>query len=301
MTKRAAVYARYSSAGQREESITAQLRAAHDYCERKGYNIVREYTDAAESARSDNRPAFLEMIQAAKLDTFDVLIVHKMDRFARNRYDAAYYKRQLQKEKVLIEYIDQPLDGSPESVILESVLEGMAEYYSKNLAREVLKGQRENAYQAKYNGGNVLFGYKIVNGKYEIEEKEAVAVRKIFSMRAAGSAYGPIMAALEADGVRTRTGKVFAKNTLFDMLNNQRYVGTYVFGRVATQPDGTRNNHAVSPDAIIIPDAQPAIVTKEVGRKCNNELFRTESVQANIERKRNIFYPGKSAANVALP
>ena len=273
--KRAAVYARYSSAGQREESITAQVRAANEYCKKKQYKIILEFIDAAESARSDNRPSFLEMIDAAKNGAFDVLIVHKMDRFARNRYDAAYYKRQLVKANVSIEYVDQPLDGSPESVILESVLEGMAEYYSKNLAREVLKGQRENAYKARYNGGKVLYGYKIVEGKYEIEPSEASAVRRIFSMRAAGAGYNEIMQALSTAGVKTKTGKNFAKNSLFDMLNNQRYIGNYVFGRVATKPDGSRNNHETSPDAIIIPGGQPAIIDQQTWDKVQERIAET--------------------------
>ena len=125
---RAAIYARFSSNNQREESITAQLRAAHDYATKKGYSVVKEYADEAISGRKDDRPAFQEMIKDAKAGLFDVLIVHKIDRFARNRLDSAIYKYDLRKAKVAIEYVEHNLDSSPESIILESVLEGMAEY-----------------------------------------------------------------------------------------------------------------------------------------------------------------------------
>ena len=167
---KAAIYARYSSDNQREESITAQLRAAHEYCKKNDYIIVKEYTDEAIPARTDERPAFQKMIEDAATGLFGVLIVHKIDRFARNRYDAAFYKRSLQKSGVRIRYIEHQLDDSPESGMLESVLEGMAEYFSKNLAREVRKGQKENALQAKHNGGTPPLGYSLTpNKEYQID------------------------------------------------------------------------------------------------------------------------------------
>ena len=122
---KAAIYARFSSNNQREESITAQLRAAHEYAKAKGYEVVKEYTDEALSGRTDDRPAFLQTIEDAKQGFFDVLILHKMDRFARNRLDSAIYKHTLKKANVKIEYVEHHLDDSPESIILESVLEGM--------------------------------------------------------------------------------------------------------------------------------------------------------------------------------
>lgn len=260
---RAAIYARYSSDNQREESITAQLRACNEYAKRKGYIVVREFTDEEYSARTDNRPAFQEMINAAKADGFDVLICHKIDRFARDRYDDAYYKRILKKAGVTIEYVEQNIDGSPESIILESVLVGMAEYYSRNLAREALKGMRENAYQAKHNGGKPPLGYDVdKDQKYIINEQEAAIVRYIFNRYAEGITYGQLIAELDNRGWQTKTGGRFGKNSLHDLLKNQKYIGNYTFGRVVGGRSEKRNNHKNDEKMIVIDGAIPAIVDK---------------------------------------
>jgi site-specific DNA recombinase len=147
---RAVIYARYSSDNQREESIKAQVRASTEYCKRKGYMLVKTYTDEARSALTDDRPQFQQMIQDARDGLFDALIIHKLDRFARNRYDSAFFKRELRRAEVKIESVLEHLDDSPESILLESLLEGLAEYYSKNLGREAMKGMKETALQAKH-------------------------------------------------------------------------------------------------------------------------------------------------------
>lgn len=122
VTPRAALYARFSSDNQREESIEAQLRAMHDFCERNGVVVAREYCDRARSGTSDDRPEFQNLIAASEEGDFDFAIVHKLDRFARNRYDSAFYKRELRKNGVQLVSVLEQMDDSPESIILESVL-----------------------------------------------------------------------------------------------------------------------------------------------------------------------------------
>jgi len=155
----AVLYARFSSDNQREESIDAQLRAMRDYCQRSGVVVTREYCDRARSATTDDRPEFLSMIADSKQRDFDFVVVHKLDRFSRNRYDSAYYKRELKKNGIVLLSVLEQVDDSPESIILESVLEGMSEYFSKNLAREVMKGMRESAMKCQAVGGRPLYGY----------------------------------------------------------------------------------------------------------------------------------------------
>ena len=283
---RAAIYARFSSNNQREESITAQLRAAHDYAKKKGYSIVKEYADEAISGRKDDRPAFQEMIKDAKVGLFDVLIVHKIDRFARNRLDSAIYKYDLRKAKVKIEYVEHNLDNSPESIILESVLEGMAEYYSANLAREALKGMKETAHQAKHNGGLPPLGYKVVNQQYEIMPEEAEIVRFIFDSQLKGTSYSKICDDLNKAGHRTKKGNLFVRNSLHDILRNPKYCGNYVFGRVQGGRKESRNSHKYSEPFVTLPDALPAIVSKEVWEQAqillNNRKYGTRTSQ--VER-----------------
>ena len=119
---RAVAYPRYSSDNQREESITAQMKAIKEYCARKGYMLVATYPDEAKSATTDDRPNFQRMMKDGERNLFDVIIVHKLDRFARNRYDSAIYKRHLRKNGVRLESVLEQFDDSPESIILESVL-----------------------------------------------------------------------------------------------------------------------------------------------------------------------------------
>lgn len=275
MGKRAALYARYSSEGQRIESITAQLRASHDYCAKKQYQIVQEYRDEAESGRTDDRPAFQKMIRDAKTKMFDVVVYHKIDRNSRNEFDYYFYKRELQKHGVGIEYAEQNIDDSPEGQAMEAMLVGFAAYYSRNLAREAKKGMRENAYQCLHNGGAPPLGYDVgPDKKLFVNEIEAVAIRKIFKMRAAGSGYGKIIETLNAEGHKTKKGNSFLKNSLHDILANKKYVGTYVFGRTATSPSGKRNNHKAASDAIEIENAIPAIIDQLTWDKVQRQRKR---------------------------
>lgn len=265
MTK-AVAYARFSSDNQRDESIDAQLRAIREYAEHNNMVIVGEYIDRAKSAMTDRRPDFQHMIEDAKGGTFQVVLVHKLDRFARNRYDSAFYKRKLRLSGVRVFSVTEKIDDSPESIIMESLLEGIAEYYSKNLSREVQKGLRENALKGIVTGGVPPLGYKVnpATQKYEINEQEAEAVRLIFDMVISGEGYGPIIQALNIRGYRTRAGNTFGKTSIYEILINEKYKGVYVFNRAAAaDSNGKRNNHKDKPESEIIriPGGVPAIIS----------------------------------------
>ena len=268
VTPRAVLYARFSSDNQREESIEAQLRAMHEYCSRNSIVIIHEYCDRAKSATTDDRPEFLKMIAASREGDFDFAIVHKLDRFSRNRYDSAYYKRELKKNGVQLLSVLEQMDDSPESIILESVLEGMSEYYSKNLAREVMKGMRESAMDCRYIGGWIPYGFRVdpQTHRYIINDYEAEAVRMIFRDVADGCGYNVVLNRLNSMGYRTRLGNTFSKETLYEMLRNEKYNGVYVFSRAASKDElGRRNNHMDKPveDQIRIPGGMPKIVDDE--------------------------------------
>ena len=126
----AVIYARYSTDSQREESIEGQIRECTAYAEKNGFTVVKHYIDRAVSAKTDNRPQFQQMIKDSERSIFDVIIVWKLDRFARNRYDSARYKTQLKRNGVKLVSATEVISAGPEGIILESVLEGYAEYYS---------------------------------------------------------------------------------------------------------------------------------------------------------------------------
>lgn len=272
---KAAIYARYSSDNQREESIEAQIRAIREYCQKDNIQIVKIYTDEARSATTDDRPGFLQMIKDSELGIFDLIIVHKLDRFARDRYDSAFYKRQLKKNGVKLISVLEQLDDSPESVILESVLEGMAEYYSKNLAREVMKGMKETALQCKHNGGFPPLGYDVAEDKtYTINEREAQAVKIIFDMYANGKGYSEILSFLNENGYRTQRGRKFGKNSIHDILKNEKYTGVYIFNRTASKYNGKRNNRKYKNDEEIIrvEGGMPRIIDDETWKRVQERM-----------------------------
>lgn len=263
---KAVIYARFSSDNQREESIDAQVRAIREYAQKHNILIVHVYADEARSATTDQRPQFQQMIHDSETGDWQAVIVHKLDRFSRDRYDSAFYKRQLTMHGVRLISVLENLDDSPESVILESVLEGMAEYYSKNLAREVMKGMKETALACKNTGGPPPYGYSFdADRRLVINPDEAPNVRLIFKLYNAGNGYKAILTALKSCGARTRTGKLFPAGSVREMLLNPKYAGIYTYNRRKSQIGHKHNNHAFKdPDQVIwIEGGCPAIVSKE--------------------------------------
>lgn len=295
---RAVLYARFSSDNQREESIEAQLRAQHEYCQRNGIAIVHEFCDRAKSATTDNRPEFLEMINESKNQEFDFVIVHKLDRFARNRYDSAYYRRELRKNGVALISVLENLDDSPESIILEGMLESMAEYYSKNLAREVMKGMKESALRCRHLGGIPLYGYDVdpETKKYIVNPAEAAAVKEIFECVKNGFGYMQIIDRLNAMGCKTKKGLPFGKNSIHEILRNEKYTGVYIFNR-ATGFDANhrRNNHTAKPgDEILrIPGGMPQIIDSDTFETVSAIIRSRQHTNQHGTAKENYLLAGK--------
>jgi len=254
----AVAYARFSSDNQREESIDAQVRAIQEYCTQNDIELLKIYSDEAMSGTTDDRPQFQKMIE--EVENINYVIVHKLDRFARNRYDSAVNKRKLRDKGIRVISVLERFDDSPESVMLESIIEGMNEYYSLNLSREVKKGHRENALKAKHNGGSPPLGYDVDKDLYYIiNEDEAIIVRLIYKLYCDGHGYGKIIDILSSNGYRTKVGNEFGKNSLYEILRNEKYRGVYLYNR-RKRMDKSYNNHKNSPNMIRIEDAMPKII-----------------------------------------
>lgn len=228
--EKAVVYARFSSHAQGEQSIEGQLSAARAYASARGYSIVHEYIDRAMTGKNDNRDDFQKMLSDCAKKQFSVIIVWKVDRFGRNREEITFNKYRAKKHGVRVEYVAENLPDSPEAVILESVLEGMAEYYSLQLSQNVKRGARENAKKCKYSGGSIPLGYKIdENQKYIINEETAPIVRMIFKMYAEGQTIPEIVRYLNEQGLKTSLGRPYSKNSLRSILKNEKYIGIFDF------------------------------------------------------------------------
>lgn len=214
----AVVYARYSSSGQTEQSIEGQLRDAYEYAEREGYTIIHEYIDRARTGKNDNRDDFQKMLTDSARKRFSVVIVWKLDRFARNRYDSAVNKAKLKKNGVRVVSVKESITDTPEGIILEGMLESMAEYYSANLSVNVKRGLRETMLKGKYCGGFIPFGYKLENGRLVPDERTAPIAREIFQRYASGERKADILADLKKRGIKSPKGKDLTQTSYGVML-----------------------------------------------------------------------------------
>lgn len=204
--KIAVSYCRFSSDLQHNSSIEAQKRFVSLFASQNGYEISHFYCDRAKSGKNMNRPAFQQMLEDSKKGDFQAIIVHKMDRFSRNTVDTLSTIDELKNRGIEVISAYERIENTPMGNLLLKIISGMSEYYISNLANEVLKGQRENAYQCKANGGIGCLGYDIINQKYVINEKEAEEVRLIFQMYAKGYGYNTIIDKLNCLGYQTKAG-----------------------------------------------------------------------------------------------
>ncbi len=222
------IYARFSCDHQREESIEGQVRECREYADRNGINIIEVYADRALTGKTDKRPRFQKMIKDSERRLFEVVLVWKLDRFSRNRYDSATYKNKLKKNGVRVVSAKEQISDSPEGIILESMLEGMAEYYSADLSVKISRGLKENALKCKYNGGTMPLGYmKGDEQKLVINPATAPIVQEIFARYAKGDTVREIIKSLNEQGIKTTRGNPFRQSSLDTLLCNRAYLGYY--------------------------------------------------------------------------
>lgn len=252
----AVIYARYSSSGQREESIEGQLRECHAYAVKNGFSVVGEYVDKALTGRTDKRPDFQRMLRDSDRGVFKAVILWKTDRFARNRYDSAMYKYRLKKNGVRIYYAKESIPEGPEGIILESVMEGYAEYYSENLSQNIKRGNYDSALELKTLGRRVLGLRTGADGRFEINPDTAPIVKRIFEEYAKGDRAKDIIQRLNDEGYKTSHNGKFNKNSIRRILQNEKYIGVYEYKDIRVE------------------NAIPPIVSRELFDKCQKLLER---------------------------
>lgn len=226
--KTAVIYARYSSDNQTEQSIEGQLRVCEQYAKNNDILILKTYIDRAMTGTNDNRPDFQQMIKDSANKEWQNIIVYKLDRFSRNKYETAKYKKILKDNGVKLLSAMENIPDTPEGIILESLLEGMAEYYSAELSQKVKRGMNETRLKGNFTGGNLIYGYKIENHKVVINEEQAKVVRYIYEQYALGVYVKDIIADLTEKHIFNH-GNPFARNTIYNILKNEKYSGVYRF------------------------------------------------------------------------
>lgn len=271
----AVIYARYSSHGQTEQSIEGQLHDCYSFAEKEDIKIVGEYIDRALTGRYDDRPDFQRMIADARKKQFDYVIVWKLDRFARNRYDSAIYKYKLKQCGVRVLSAMENIGEGDESIILEAVLEASAEYYSRDLSKKVKRGQRETAMKGGYIGGTPPVGYLNVGKKVAIDEAKAPAIVYAFEQYANGASKKEIMQELNTRGVTTGKGKPLTYTSFQHALKNPKYTGEYEFNGIVM------HNY-------------PALISKELYDRVQARLAQVAHAPAAAKAKVEYFLQGKA-------
>lgn len=225
--KKIAFYGRYSSANQTEQSIEGQLHVCEQYAAAHDLQIVRQYVDRAISGKSDNRPQFQQMIADSTSGIFEGILVYKLDRFARNRYDSFIYKHKLKEQGIRVISATEPLSDTPEGIIFEALIEGMDEYYSAELGRKMKRGKKESVLKGRFIGQHPPFGYKVVDHRLAIDDLTAPIAQEIFLRYAAGEKQNRIITDLNERGIHNAAGGQWNKVNLTMMLRNRIYIGIY--------------------------------------------------------------------------
>lgn len=261
------IYARYSSSGQREESIEGQLKACYEYAKANNYIVIDEYIDRATTATNDQRPQFQKMLADSDKKQFQGVLVYQLDRFARNRYDSAINKGKLKKNGVRVFSAKENLSDDPAGIMLEGMLETMAEYFSADMAQKIRRGHKVNAEKCVYNGGNIPLGYKIDSERhYQIDEVTAPIVKNVFEQYANGKSIVDIVEELNANGLRTFKGTPYNENSFRTMLQNRRYLGCFIY------------------DDIEIPGGMPHLIDEATFYIVQDKIKRNKISPANKDK-----------------
>lgn len=271
------IYARYSAGPrQTDQSIEGQLRVCTDFCKQRGLTVIDTYCDRHISGRTDERPEFQRLIADAKRKKFEAVVVYKTDRFARNKYDSAVYKRELKRNGIQIFYAAEAIPDGPEGIILESLMEGLAEYYSAELAQKIKRGMHESALKCQSTGSGRPLGYRVDEQKhFQIDPESAQTVQTIFEQYIKGESNAAICELLNSRGLRTAQGKPFNKNSINRIIKNRKYIGEYRY------------------HDIVVEGGMPAIISKDTFNLAQAEMERRRTRKAPKSPKAEYLLAGR--------
>jgi len=272
-------YCRYSSSNQNELSIEQQHKELENYAKSNNITIVKFFDDRAKSGTKDNRDSFQDMVNECKKKEVQAVLVWKTDRFARNTQDSLYYKMKLEKLGVDLISITQPIDtSSPEGNLMYTMLASMDEYYSKNLASNVRRALNYNANQCLSNGGTAPLGYDIIDRKYVINEKESKIVQFIYNKYLEGYSYYDIIELCNKNGYKTKKSQEFKKNSIYEILHNEKYTGTYIYNK-----SSGNNRHKINENIIKIENAFAPIISKEQFQQVQDKTEKNKRSSAQYK------------------
>ena len=265
--KTAVVYARYSCDSQTEQSIEGQLRVCEQFAKNNDIAIVNTYIDRAMTGTNDQRPSFQQMLKDSTKKEWNYILVYKLDRFSRNKYESVVHKKTLKENGIKVISAMENIPDTPEGIILESLLEGMNQYYSAELSQKIKRGMNETRLKGYFQGGNLLYGYKLDGRKIIINEEQAEIVRYVYRQYEQGVYAKDIVKELNEKNI-TFKGKPFDNHKIYEIIQNEKYSGKYYHN------DQLIDNMypQIVPDDLYQKVRQISLKNK-VGRRCKETTF----------------------------
>ena len=273
----AVIYARFSPGReQTEQSIEGQMRVCEEYAKSHGITVIDTYVDKRISGRREDRPEFQRMIADSAAKRWDTVLVYRTDRFGRSKYDIAVYKHKLAHHGIKVIPAAEATVEGPEGIILEALMEGLAEYYSAELSQKVTRGMKESAHKGKATGGTRVLGYRTAADKsYVIDPDEAQTVRRIFDLYINRTPLKVICDQLNAIGLKNTFGNPFRFGNINNLIANRKYTGTYRFSDILQE------------------GAMPQIISKETFEVAQREMRRRQEGRKPKAPKTEYLLTGK--------
>ncbi len=231
---RAAIYARFSSHNQRNESIEIQVEKSTEYCTAHGLEVVKIYADYAQTGRNVDRDGFQRMMEDSRKGMFDYVVIYKVTRIMRNRDEMALARIMLRRAGVEILYAGENLGEGSTRVLNLGILEVLAEWESAIDSERIRDGIQKNAARCMASG-QTHYGWDVVNGYYQINEHEAAVMRRMRDMLLSGRTMAQITQTLNAAGERTRRGNEFRPGTVSKLLHREQNCGVYQYAGVRVE------------------------------------------------------------------
>ncbi len=270
----AAIYARFSSHNQKDESIEQQIAECKLYAKANSLNIVEVYADAAVSGKTDNRTQFQRLKSDAKKGKFAVIIAYKSNRIARNMANALNFENDMDALGIRVTYVKEEFGDNAAGRFALRMMMNMNQFYAENLAEDIMRGMLDNAEKCKINGP-IPYGYYSDNGYFAVNPEEADVVREIFHKAADGEHLIDIAESLNSRGILTRQKGKWSGRSFQSILKNERYTGTYIF------------------DKIRIENGIPAIISKDLFMEVNEKLKTKPNPQGRHRANGDYLLSGK--------
>ena len=271
------ILARYSTDHQNPDSIEVQVDKCSEWCRSAGLPVLDIFADYATSGMKESRPEYDRMMRQLSAGGADTVVIYDMSRMFRSMTAWFNFRDELANRDIRAVSVTQPNVGGdlrdPTNFLTEGSMALFNQMWVLQTRQKTIEKMRFMAKNGQHTGGKPALGYQVVDGHLEICEPEAVIVRKVFADYAAGRTYNQIITDLNSAGYKTKLGNAFGKNSLHDLLKNEKYIGVLTYFKTETRPDGRRNNHSTpSPNCIRIEGAVPAIIDKETWEKVQSKM-----------------------------